>query len=365
MKKKYFLFAFVLVLLSQHMGLCAQVEARLVAYNPAPGQFINELPVYVDGNDSVDMADAAQACVGDNSLVSLGGFGGHVIFKLSAPIQNVAGKADFSILGNSFAGSSEPGIVSVSIDENKNGLPDDVWYELEGSEWNNDSVIRNYAVTYYRPTPETDAATGDFDEYMRWKDNQGASGWLPKNRFHVQNYYPLWYGDSVTLTGTLLPNNSFDQSGNGTYWVLPGRAWGYVDNRPNEDLEQNSFHIDRARTATGELAHLNRIDFIKVHCAVHAVNGWLGETSTEIQSVQVISPKYIPSGLDNVQTENDYVVSTACITFEHPVSSAVIMDMAGCVRKMITAPTHVIPIAHLGRGIYLLRTEHRIIKFIK
>ena len=58
---------------------------------------------------------------------------------------------DFSIQGNAFDGSSEPGIVWVMQDINGNGLPDDEWYELKGSEAGKDETIRNFKVTYYRP----------------------------------------------------------------------------------------------------------------------------------------------------------------------------------------------------------------------
>ena len=40
----------------------------------------------------------------------------------------------FAIQGNAFDSSNEPGIVWVMQDVNGNGLPDDEWYELRGSE---------------------------------------------------------------------------------------------------------------------------------------------------------------------------------------------------------------------------------------
>ena len=39
----------------------------------------------------------------------------------------------------------------VSVDVNGNGLPDDEWYELAGSEYQKPSTIKNYEITYYRP----------------------------------------------------------------------------------------------------------------------------------------------------------------------------------------------------------------------
>ena len=55
-------------------------------------------------------------------------------------------------------------------DVNGNGLPDDEWYELKGSETGNGSTIQDYEVTYYRP------ASAHSNVY--WTDNLGNSGLL-------------------------------------------------------------------------------------------------------------------------------------------------------------------------------------------
>ena len=83
------------------------------------------------------MAEAcayAEERLRSEAYVSLGGFGGYVVVGFDHSIDNKVGEYDFGITGNSFAGSSEPGIVWVMQDENGNGLPDDTWYELKGSE---------------------------------------------------------------------------------------------------------------------------------------------------------------------------------------------------------------------------------------
>ncbi len=51
-----------------------------------------------------------------------------------------------------FDGSSEPGIVWVMQDENGDGLPNDTWYELRGSEYGKAETWQDYAVTYHKPT---------------------------------------------------------------------------------------------------------------------------------------------------------------------------------------------------------------------
>lgn len=50
---------------------------------------------------------------------------------------------DFAIEGNAFDGSSEPGIVWVMQDVNGNGLPDDTWYQLKGSEYGKEETMRD------------------------------------------------------------------------------------------------------------------------------------------------------------------------------------------------------------------------------
>ena len=73
-------------------------------------------------------------------------------------VENRQGLYDLQILGNSYlaegadarqGGSSEPALVFVSHDDNGNGLPDDKWYELAGSEYGKTGTWSNYTVTYH------------------------------------------------------------------------------------------------------------------------------------------------------------------------------------------------------------------------
>ena len=99
-------------------------------YRPAPGQFVNTLPAYEQGDDAACMAQKCTESLANNqrSMVCLGGYGGYITFHFDHSIANVQGQADVLILGNSnFENNSEPGIVMVSKDENGNGLPDDTW----------------------------------------------------------------------------------------------------------------------------------------------------------------------------------------------------------------------------------------------
>ena len=118
---------------------------RVCEYTPAPGQFINELKTGgFDGTQTTPETAIAYAeeRMREVNWVSLGGFGGYIIVGFDHSIQN-SGDYDIGILGNSFSGSSEPGIVWVMQDENGNGEADDTWYELAGSEPGKASTIQN------------------------------------------------------------------------------------------------------------------------------------------------------------------------------------------------------------------------------
>lgn len=271
---------------------------KVYEYTPAPGQFINELKTGgFDGTQTTPEAAVAYAearmsqTTADGTpnpiWVSLGGFGGYIVVGFDHSIDN-SGGYDIGILGNSFSGSSEPGIVWVMQDENGNGLPDDTWYELAGSETGKAETIQNYAVTYYRPTEPK--------QPVKWTDNQGNSGEIDYlKQFHRQDYYyPLWIeADSYTLTGTRLEPRNYDASGNGTYWVNVEYDWGYADNfspidrltdddNASAEANANHFRISDAIDADGKHKELEYIDFVKVQVAVNTKSGWLGEVSTEV-----------------------------------------------------------------------------------
>ena len=261
-------------------------QSIVFEYTPAPGQFINETKTGgFTGNEKTPEAASAYAeqRMKSGTFVSLGGFGGYIIVGFDHSIDNT-GDYDFGIIGNSFKGSSEPGVVWVMQDENGNGKPDDTWYELKGSETGKESTIQNYSVTYYRPSEP--------QQSVKWTDSEGNSGEVDYLKaFHQQDYYyPLWIKeDSYTLTGICLEGRNYDQSGNGTYWVNAEYDWGYTDNFSDIDrlsndnnANANYFKISNAIDEKGNPVDLKYIDFIKVQTGCNTKSGWLGENSTEV-----------------------------------------------------------------------------------
>lgn len=313
-----------IIALSLFVSINAQNKpyiTKIYDFMPAPGQFINNIPYveepvskdsiltlvsecicgYVKSNGKIVVADA---------MISLGSFGGYVVFGFDHPVVNVPGEYDMQIFGNGFqanntttsGGSSEPGIVMVSRDVNGNGIPDDPWYELAGSEYNNPKTQKHFTITYYKPDDSQFGPLGMnqyHDQYIRWTCNSVDSlqeGYIRKNYWHSQSYWPQWVeGETLTFEGTKLRCNAVDESGIGNYWVQSFFDWGYVDNRSDEHYGYGTnttnitaenlnkgFKIEWAVDDDGNPVDLKKIDFVKVYCAMLQDCGWIGEESTEV-----------------------------------------------------------------------------------
>lgn len=246
--------------------------SRIVSYRPAPGQFINT---------ALGSPEAAQGIVGGRSgCLSLGGFGGYVVFEFDHEVENIAG-TDFVIFGNAFSGSSEPGIVEVSADGEH-------WYRLAGSADEEAETVHRYTIRYDRPTQT--ATT----EAVDWSDNSGATGRLDIISYHGQSYWPAFLSDnpeSLTFSGVRLPGNvSWNEKSK--QYVFSAFEWGYTDNwsadypeiAGNDPDTQNSnkFDLDWAVDEAGNRVELKAIRQVKVYTALNQTAGSLGETSTEV-----------------------------------------------------------------------------------
>lgn len=241
---------------------------KLFEYRPAPGQFINNNP----GN----LESATGVLCGKSGMVSLGAWGGYVVFGFDHTVVNQPNTDDIIVYGNAMTTSAEPGIIWVMKDENGNGQPDDTWYEIKGSEFDKSEYKRNYSVTYYRP----DSPQGD----VKWTDNEGNTGYIKRNAYHSQAYYPEWIEESsYTLYGSWLKGKI--NADNPQYITSSKYDWGYADNSAGGD----KIDIDNAVDTNGNKVTLSGVDFIKIQTGVLADMGWLGEQSTEVTGVADIS----------------------------------------------------------------------------
>ena len=242
-----------------------QYVTNFFEFSPAAGQFINKSP----GDEA-----SAKSILGTKQSVgvSLGAFGGFVVYGFDHTVINQDGKDDIMVYGNAFSGFSEPGVIWVMHDENGNGKPDDTWYELAGSEFGKPGYVRNYSVTYFRPTPPTLSVS--------WTDSEGKTG-VVKQSFHKQAHYPLWItADQYTLTGTLLPSTGITSASRSNEL-----GTGYADNRPGGD----SVDIANAIDKNGKKVVLPGVDFIKIQTGIMADLTIFGELSTEVGGIADIS----------------------------------------------------------------------------
>ncbi len=281
------LLAFFTLAPTQNLYSNSPYISKVYEFMPAPGQFTNVMPPYEAGDNAEAMLAKVneKICEGKNEIVCLGGWGGYVVFGFDHTIINLPDSCDFEVLGNAFyskinetgrqQGSAEPAVIYVSRDANANGIPDDEWFEIKGSEYSRSRL--NYSCTYFRPSSDTLNVTAT--------DIDGNTITIYRNTFHTQPYYPQWLGEQYTLTGTLLPSNVL-QDDNFSWLVFD---YGYADNHPNGN-PKGFIDIDWAVDANGNFIHLSGIDFVKVQTGVSADSGLKGETSAEIAGARDLHP---------------------------------------------------------------------------
>lgn len=310
MKRFYITIVFIFVLFSAK----AQYITQIIEYKPAPGQLINA---------NLGLPENAESLIGgaaeSGMLVSLGFWGGSITVGFENPIKNHKENpygVDFTIFGNAYSGSSEPGIVQVMKDENQNGLADDTWYELRGSNHFFSSTKVNYEITYTNPNAAAD---------VPWTDSEGNNGLIKYwNEFHAQEYYPSSENfpninqENYTLHGTLLKDKTY----NSETWVNYQFDYGYADNKPinrgvdlqtpdnpytPETLEGcggDAFDISWAVDAEGNSIDLDQIDFIRIYTGVAKNAGVIGEVSTEISGIAATKPNSELTGITDIIVSN-------------------------------------------------------------
>ena len=281
--------------------------SRIVEYKPAPGQFINQ--------ENLGTPKAARSIIGGlNGIVSLGGFGGYITLGFDRKILNDPSNpygVDFVVVGNATSNHSEPGIVMAMADTNGNGIPDDgEWYELKGSNHDLPTTKKNYTITYKNLNSEKAAD-------VEWTDSEGNKGALKAVLDNKQPYYPLpdifpdYPQEEVSFTGTLIEMDIDDR--NPSYILISSLPFGYADNLPFtgsrppfypdnphtvDVIEGNggdAFDISWAVDKEGNPVVLESIDFIRIYTAVNANVGWLGEISTEVRGVIIMTPDNVLS----------------------------------------------------------------------
>ncbi|MBR1632107.1 MAG: T9SS type A sorting domain-containing protein, partial [Paludibacteraceae bacterium] len=203
--------------------------------------------------------------------------------------------------------------------------------------------------------------------HIAWRDNQGRTGYIPQNTYHTQSYFPEWIdADSITFSGTCLPNNAVDERGDGSYYVLYCYDYGYADNFPNND-DRSNMKIDWAVDAEGKPVELPGIHFVKVYTGLNQVAGWLGETSTEVMGAEDL---HVAAALPVLQTPKMSVI--AC------TSDNRLTLTSDCTRRLTIYTVTGQPVMHVQieagtstihfsapSGMYIIRSDDDTIRFVK
>lgn len=293
--------------------------SEVIEFAPAPGQFVNAAEFSDPFRALGPPAAGGTNLAANDSVVSLGGFGGYIVLGFDEPIEdhplNPFGM-DFILFGNAFwigndpqARWAEPAVVEVSRDANANGLPDDPWFLIPGSHIS-DLITNRFAVTWDDDTfddtfPPSSSAWIPPGEFGEWD----TAGWrLPSslvdsvgrmlNPLAPSDEEGVWgYGDlSPTLIlGDLTGNNVVDDPS-----LSPEEFYTVPDDPREVGVSPRSgggdaFDIAWAvHPGTGEPAALKSIDFVRLSTGMHqdAPSPLLNELSAEIDAVADVRPDF-------------------------------------------------------------------------
>lgn len=241
--------------------------AICIEFSPAPGQFVGKgngysnpaianlaslteedvrvlIQRYLDGEESFNNAAM------DGKVFSLGGWGGYYILGFDHSVPNESG-ADLEIAGNyHVVHMAEAGTVWVSQDLNGDGKPNELWYQLKGSQA---SPTKGYARIYFKAREHPGL----------WLDNREDAGnfdWYANGNDGYPYHITGSAGTYVMFAGSYLQDHSLG---------------GYVD------AGTTHFDLSDAVDAAGKGVNLGHIDFVKVQTGLDKAGGSLGEYSTE------------------------------------------------------------------------------------
>lgn len=273
-----------------HDSIDHTLVSKIFEYMPAPGHQVNGYSVVGDFiHDGATMDEACDSVMSHfrhGWMVSLGAQGGYLVAGFDHDVKSGNDDYDLIVRGNPYSYQSEPGIVWVMRDDNCDGLPNDTWYELAGSEYGTDNETLHYAITYYKPSGK--------GQDIRWTDNQGGEGIVPYMK--AWNTHPSYWQDWVPTTttpegecrtyyGSRLKDTHTYNASTGMS-LEPAFAWGYADNAGKDCKSSKTYlKLSNAVDDNGTPVHLDHINFVKIQTAQTGYTPNLGEISTEVYGI--------------------------------------------------------------------------------
>jgi len=317
----------------------SEFAVEIVAYAPAPGQFVNH-PYYNDPTAALSAPVGGGTDAPDNSsLVSLGGFGGSIVLRFEHVVADdprnpfgmdaiVFGNATW-VDGNPNRHWAECGTVEIARDANGNGLADDPWYVIPGSHITDPAAqwqTRIWDDNITDPTyPPASAAWLPPGRSGVWS----TSGYrLPPTVFDrtvVENPNGLAATDEgifgyADFTPTMVLGDTDGDNLRDDFTITPDTFYTFPDDPLTVGITLgsgggNAFDIAWAiDPATGQPARLTGFDFLRITNGVNHIAGILGELSPEIDAVADVRPGLFgDTDWDGDVDLTDYGALTGCI----------------------------------------------------
>ncbi|MEM0915183.1 MAG: GC-type dockerin domain-anchored protein [Planctomycetota bacterium] len=243
---------------------------EVVDYSPAPGQFVTN-PDFNDPNRALGPPVGGGPLAPNNtSLVSLGGVGGFITLKMPRTViddpRNRLG-LDAIVFGNAFYVSgdptrrfAEPGLIEIALDANTNGIADDPFFPIAGSDGTTIPFPPNLNGPILEPPPGFPPDTDFIFGYADATPTSELPGGDDPARFYTIPDDPNLIDIDALTDGTLTAGgDAFDIA----WAVIPG---------------------------TTTPANLTGFDFIRITTGPDVPAGIFGEVSTEIDAVADARP---------------------------------------------------------------------------
>ncbi len=265
------------------MYLSSPFASRVISYLPGEGQFVND-PNFNNPVKALGAPVGGGTTDPDQTkLVTLGGFGGSITLGFNFTVRDDAGNPfgiDCIVFGNAFFVGGNPDIrfaeaavIEISRDVNENGLADDPWYLIPGSDL---------------PDPVNQMRNG----YFVLPDIPYASP--PLFNENTDGTESFWgYGDMtpVLLLGDLDGDNVIDNPfiKPNMFYTRPDDPWmvGITPGSCGGDGFDIAWAVD---PVTNLPAGITGFDFIRITTGADGSAGQFGEVSTEIGGVAAVAP---------------------------------------------------------------------------
>lgn len=255
--------------------------SRVIAYTPGDGEFVND-PAFNDPARALGAPVGGGTYEGDlTKLVTLGDFGGSITLGFDQTIRddplNPFG-LDAIVFGNGFWVGNNPnlkwaeaGVIEISRDTNGNGVADDPWYVIPGSD-----II--------------DPMTQREGELFILPDDPFARPPLFNEHFDgTESFFGYADMSPVLILGDLDGDNIVDDPDldAARFYTVPDDpdAVGVSPGSGGGDAFDIAWAVD---PDTNLPAELDGFDFIRITTAARSDTGGLGEVSVEVGAVAAV-----------------------------------------------------------------------------